>query len=91
MQHAVSFPDNMNVTKSGKEVEFMSKDQIYQQNPDAFFRFEKFDIEDKIAKVAFVFEYNRNSAENTGLVNVSLNLEEQDSEWIITETQFERR
>lgn len=91
MQHAVSFDENMKVTKFGKNLEFLSKDQVYNQNCKAYFRFDRFEINNNTALISFDFEYNRNALTEPGLVKITLNIQKNDTEWIITESKFNWR
>lgn len=91
MQHAVSFDENMKVTKFGKNLEFLTKDQVYNQNCKAYFRFDKFEIDNDIALISFDFEYNRNTLTDPGLVKITLNMQKNGTEWSITESKFNWR
>jgi hypothetical protein len=91
MQNAISSPDQIDITLSGKKVQFMTKGQMYNHGPDAFFRFEKLDITDKQAKVIFGFEYNRNQPDQRGQMFIRGSLKKQDSDWAIVNTNIHRR
>jgi len=91
MQHAVSFDENMKVSKFGKNLDFLTKDQVYNQNCKAYFRFDRFEIDNNSALISFDFEYNRNALTDPGLVKITLNLQKNGTEWIITESKFNWR
>lgn len=60
MQHSINFPDNLNLDGFSKKIVFMTKDQIYKNNVDAFFQFEKFDILQNSANITFTYFYDLN-------------------------------
>jgi len=91
MQHAVSFDVTMKVTKFGKNLDFLTKDQVYNQNCKAYFRFDRFEIDNDFALISFDFEYNRNTLTDPGLVKITLHMQKNGTEWIITESKFNWR
>ena len=91
MQHAVTFPRDLAISKSGKQVEFLSKDQIYQDNSEAFFRFDKFELAGNLAEVCFDFHCNRNSLANSKIATIKLNLKKTGAAWMIETTKIDWR
>jgi hypothetical protein len=91
MQHAVYFDTNLSLAKFGRDVEFLSKDQIFSLQSDAFLRFDKFKVDFLTAEVAFDVDYNRNDLSNPKRVHVNLLLGKSGTEWIIEEFNFEWR
>ena len=91
MQHAVSFDADLSLSKFGKDVEFLSKDQIINLRSEAFLRFDKFEVDYTSAEVAFDFDYNRNDLSNPKRLYVRLFLSNRGSEWTIEESKFEWR
>lgn len=88
MQHAVTFPENLDLTESEIELQFMSKDEIYNNKTEAFLRFDKFDVNGTNAEVAFDYEYNRYSTGDPGRIIARLSLKKQQSGWIITKSNL---
>lgn len=84
MQHAVSFDANLSLVKFGRDVEFLSKDQIYNRNTIAFLRFDKLDISGSFAFVEFDFHFDQAVSDpNRNIVMISLSLAKQGTEWVL--------
>lgn len=92
MQHAVSFDADLRLSKFGKDVEFLSKDQIYSRNTIAFLRFDIFEIFGDNAEVLFDFHYDQTDPDpNKNIVRISLQLGKHGAEWDIVESQKDWR
>lgn len=85
MQHKVSF-DNIHPSHNGKKVSFLSKDQIKDQHPDAYFLFWTFNVTENDARIEFVYNYDQNTTEAKEFKATVL-LEKQSVNWIIKDTQ----
>jgi len=86
MQHAVTFPEEMNLSDSGIELKFMSKDDIVNQKIEDYFRFDTFEITGNTAEIDFDFHYNRHTNAAPGRILYKLSLQSVDSEWNITDS-----
>jgi len=91
MQHAVTFPRDLAISKSGKQVKFLSKDQIYQDHSEGFFRFDKFELTGDLAEVCFDFHFNRNAATKSKIMAIKLNLKKTGAAWTIETTKIDWR
>jgi hypothetical protein len=58
LQHGVSFPSTINVTKSGKRVQFITKSQLATENIQCYILFWEFKVEANSAKIDFVLNYS---------------------------------
>jgi hypothetical protein len=88
MQHGVSFPEDIQVSKSGVAVLFKSKQEVMKGNI-TYFLFNDFTLTSSTARIAFAYYYNPANPEAVLLVN--LNMEKRGNEWLIIQSQFERR
>lgn len=78
MQHGVSFPTNINVSKNGLRPAFVSKKKVNETGMDAYFLFHEFSVSETMALVAFIYHYG----EADQLV-VTLELENTGSNWSV--------
>ncbi|MBC8643922.1 hypothetical protein H9W95_07295 [Flavobacterium lindanitolerans] len=62
MQHGVSFDKDIKVSKNGKPLVFLSKQEIKSQQPQAYLLFWTFEINEKTARVSFVYNYDQNQS-----------------------------
>lgn len=85
MQHGVSF-GNIHPEHSKHAVAFLSKEQIKEQHPDAYFLFWTFKVDESNAKVEFVYNYDQNTT-NGKEFKASVLLEKQGTNWIIKNNQ----
>lgn len=82
MQHGVSFDKDIKVSKNGKPVVFLSKQEVKSQHPQAYLLFWTFEINEKTARVSFVYNYDQSQSPKT--VRADLELNKQGSEWIVS-------
>ena len=82
MQHGVSFGKEINASKNGKSLVFLSKNEINMQHPDSYFLFWLFEINEKTARVSFVYNYDQNQSKKA--VRADLELNRNGSEWMVT-------
>ena len=78
MQHGISFPENINVSKNGVRPAFLSKKEVSETGMNAYFLFHEFTISETVASVAFIYHYS----EADQLV-VTLELEKTGSNWSV--------
>jgi hypothetical protein len=90
LQHGVSFPTDLTVSKAGMPVAFMDKDQIAGDAVDAYFLFFEFDITGKSASVSFVYHYDQTTSLKKMQV-VSLELQKAGNTWSIVQAKIEGR
>ena len=88
MQHNVSF-GNIHPRHNGKEVSFLWKHQIKNQQPDGYFLFWTFNVTGNNARIEFVYNYDQNTTEGKEFKATVL-LEKQGVNWIIKDTQSPR-
>jgi len=88
MQHGVSFPVDIKVTKSGKPLAFVSKSDINDQHIESYFLFWTFDIVNDQAHVQFTYNSSKNEKKST---IVELNLQKENNIWTILNSKIERR
>jgi hypothetical protein len=82
MQHGVSFNKDIKVSKNGKPLVFLSKQEVKSQHLEAYFLFWTFEINEKTARVSFVYNYDQNKSPKA--VRTDLELSKQGSEWTVT-------
>lgn len=70
----------------GKDVLFLNKEQVKYRNLNAYFLFWIFEVNEKDARVLFVYKYNQNSTEPKDSKATVL-LEKQGDNWIIKNTK----
>ena len=78
MQHGISFPENMNVSKNGIRPVLLSKQQVNDTDTKAYFLFHEFKVSEAVASVAFIYHYN-----DADQLVVTLELEKTGSTWSI--------
>lgn len=81
MQHGVSFDKDIKVSKNGKPLVFLSKQEIKSQQPQAYLLFWTFEINEKTARVSFVYNYDQNQSPKA--VRTDLELNKQGAEWTV--------
>jgi len=89
MQHGVSMPENLNVSKNGKAVVFLEKNEILTKGTDAFFLFRDFKVFQNSSNVAFVYYFNFDGSYKE-YVAVELELKKAGDTWSITQSKIQR-
>ena len=89
MQHEVSFPFDIEVSKFGKKPVFLGKDAVYNGNIKGFFLFEKFEITSSQAEVSLL--YNLKAPQGYRAVAADLTLQKANGDWNITDKKVEWR
>lgn len=88
MQHGVSFPVDIKVTKSGKPLAFVSKSDINDRQIESYFLFWTFDIINDQSHVQFTYD---NSTIEKKATIIELNLQKVNNVWTIVKSKIERR
>ena len=88
LQHGISFPENIEVSKSGKPLAFVSKSDINDQHIESYFLFWTFDIVNDQSHVQFT--YNNSTIGNKATI-IELNLQKVNNVWTIVKSKIERR
>jgi hypothetical protein len=85
MQYGIAFPAGLIVSKAGKLVLFVSREEITQNKIKSYFIFRSFDLSASEAKASFNFFYSFDYTTNQFkmvMVNIELNKINQD--WSVT-------
>ncbi|MBE0663946.1 MAG: hypothetical protein IH597_15925 [Bacteroidales bacterium] len=85
MQHAVSFPTDIPVSKFGQRIIFLEKDDMFNKNVEAFIMFEKLEISGSNADVIMIF--NKNQGNGYQAYEIKLSLAKNASSWSVSETK----
>ena len=88
LQHGISFPVDIEVSKSGMPLAFVSKSDINDRHIESFFLFWTFDIVNDQARVQFT--YNNSKIEKKATI-VELNLQKENNVWTIVNSKIEER
>lgn len=88
MQHGVSFPSDIQVSKFGQKVLLKSKQEVVNGN-DTYFLFYDFTLNSTTARIAYAFYYN--PADSEAVILVNLELEKNGNEWSVVQSKIERR
>ncbi len=84
MQYAVAFPVGLNVSKAGKAVLFMSRDEILLNKVKSYFIFRSFDITGNVAKASFSYFYSFDYTTNQfKMVMVNIELNKVNLDWSV--------
>ena len=82
MQYAVAFPVGLNVSKAGKAVLFMSREEIMLNKVKSYFIFRSFDITGNVAKASFSYFYSYDYTTNQfKMVMVNIELNKTNLDW----------
>ncbi|PSR55939.1 hypothetical protein AHMF7605_21750 [Adhaeribacter arboris] len=90
MQHGVSFPSNLVVTKNGKPLVFKTKEEVKATKIDAFFLFREFKITQNTAQVDFAYYYHFKGGYEE-FIPVTLALQKTGDTWTITQTKIQEK
>lgn len=85
MQHAVSFPTDIPVSKFGQRLVFLGKDDLIDMNVDAFILFEVFEIAGNNAEITMLF--NKNQENGYRAYEIKLKMSNANSTWSVIETK----
>jgi len=89
MQHAVSFPNDIPVSKFGQKLVFLTKDDMIESNVEAFILFERFEITGNTADVIMLF--NRNQGNGYEASEFQLQLSKNSTSWSVVESNAKMR
>ena len=90
MQHGVSFQPDITVSKDGVPLVYMMKQEIYENDVEAYFLFWTFEIAQNLAKVEFIYNY-KNSDNSTKSILIDLELQKAEDSWNIIQSKVENR
>lgn len=85
MQHAVSFPADIPVSKFGQRIVFLEKDDMIDKNVDAFIMFEIFEISGNNAEITMLF--NKKQENGYLAYEIKLKMSKTSSTWSVNETK----
>jgi len=88
MQHGVSFPVDIQVSKFGRSISFKSKQEIIHGNT-TYFLFYDLTLTPATARVAYSYYYNPSDPEAVIIVN--LEMERSANDWSVIQSKIERR
>jgi len=89
MQYPISLPTDIAVTKFGKRPVFMNREEIYDNQIDTYFLFQKLDISETRTVVKFSLYYDQTSSEKKLMV-VVLDLDKLNDKWIVVNKDIEK-
>ena len=90
LQHGVSFPSDIEVSKFGKRVQLVDKAQLSYLKISSYFLFWEFKTDQNSAQVDFV--YNFINADNLPrMKRVNLELQKNNETWTVSKTKIEER
>lgn len=90
MQHGVSFDTDIEVSKFGKNIQFLDKNEISVFGITSYFLFWTYRIEENAAHIDFVYNYI-DADDQPSMQRVIVNLQRRSSSWIVQNTNLERR
>lgn len=88
LQHGVSFPSNIEVSKFGKDVLLYDKSQLSAAGITSYFLFWEFKIDNNIAKVDFVYNFI-NINMQAKMKKINLEFIKDKEVWTISSTKIE--
>lgn len=77
----VVFSVSLSVSKSNLPVLFSSREEIRNENPDAFLSFSHFDVTEESASIEFQFNHHR-LTDSPGVINCNLTLVKESGVWL---------
>jgi hypothetical protein len=90
MQYGIAFPTGLNVTKAGKPVLFISREEIIQNKIKSYFIFRSFDITAGVAKAYFNYFYSFDYTTNQfKMVMVNIELNKINLDWSVINIKIE--
>ena len=90
LQHGVSFPINIKVSKFGKPILFMDKKQLHDNEDTSYLLFWTFKTDQNFAQVDFTYHFI--SADNLPQrQKVNLELQKTNETWTVSKTKIEDR
>jgi hypothetical protein len=90
LQHGVSFPLSTEITRFGKKVQFITKNDLATGEIKSYFLFWEFKVEQNTADIDYVFNYP-GSDEHPGIQHIILTLKKNDGIWNVVSTKIEGR
>jgi hypothetical protein len=90
LQHGVSFPPDIEVSKFGKSVLLCDKSQIAALGINSYFLFWEFKIDQNSAKVDFVYNYI-DSGTLPKMQKMTVELQKSNDSWAIVNANMEER
>lgn len=88
MQYPMRFEEGLNIRKFEAPPVLMSREEIYDNNVDAYFLFEKIDEMGRHALVKFSFYYDCTS-KSPQYEHYDIKLEKKEHEWVITNFEIQ--
>lgn len=86
MEYPVKFPADLSVSKSGKQIVFMSREDIIKNQIKAYFIFRSLDITGNLAKANINYFYDFDySTKHSKMIMLNLELNKTDSTWEVTQ------
>jgi hypothetical protein len=90
LQHGVSFPVDLEVSKFGKSILFMDKTQLSDNGITSYFLFWEFKTDQNSAQVDFVYNFI-NTDNLPRIQKVNLELQKNNETWTVSKTNIEER
>jgi len=90
LQHGVSFDMAIEVSKFGRPLQFLDKNEISVLGLSSYFLFWTFKIEENMAHIDYVYNYM--DADNQPKIhNVILDMQKLNGRWIVINSKIERK
>lgn len=89
MQYPIALPTNLPITKLGKGIVFMNREEIYDNQVKTYFLFQTLDIAASKALAQFTLYYDQTSS-GKRVMTVTLNLDKVDENWLVSDKDIKK-
>lgn len=89
MQYPIALPTDLPVTKFGKNLVFMNREEIYDNQVKAYFLFQTLDIAESKALAQFTLYYDQTSTEKK-IMKVALDLDKVNGNWLVSNKDIKK-
>ncbi len=85
MQYSATFSSDLNISKSGKQVVFMSREDIIKNKVKAYFIFRSFEISGNLATANINYFYDfDNTTMQSKMVMANVEMNKVGSDWVVS-------
>ena len=89
MQYPIVLPTDLPITKFGKDIVFMNRHEIYDNQVKTYFLFQTMDVATSKALVQFTLYYEQTSADKKVML-ITLDLDKINGDWIIANKDIKK-